>query len=677
MTKHKKISVVLLIAILVGVSCQSISGLPVTNPTATLAPLPTPTLLPPLPVQPGAANPDEPVFITGDIEYTSPFFLNTIGEPFVLLEDQSGFIQRDIEFEFPLQGQAIGPVTVNEDNTLSYSLSLPAIPQGTQVDLDHDNETEQGVQVFAVAYWSNTWGGPFLEDRDGGGWSNAYASTITDPDRDNEIIGGTLVVWAPDETQGFPTGFGSDNLLFTDDDPTAAIPAGYSIVDLDQEPFRIYKEARPTISLNEGDVAVNDFSSMEYADAFEALFGKVSKEYPFTEEKGIDWQALHQQYAPKVQNASAAEDFYRSIRDFALGIPDAHVSYALNPEVFYQERGGGLGMVLNELSDGRVIVTQLVPGGPAEEAGIQVGAEIVSWSGLPMDEAISQVTPDFGPYSTEHHKRLEQVVFLTRMPPETQIDLEYKNPGDTTAGEIELEAVMEYDSLFAAIPSFNTDEISPPIEGEVLDQYGLAYLKVNTFSDDYRLLANLWDHYIQGLIDNDVPGLIIDLRINSGGSADLTQDFAGYFFDEEISLYDGYYYSDKSGKFESDGVFERIEPAPLLYDKPIAVLVSPYCVSACEGFAYALSQHNRAVIIGHDPTAGAFGEVGRGQYELPEGMSMQFPTGRPETPDGKLLIEGVGVIPDIIVPVTQESALGSRDAVLEAAIESLLDQTGK
>ena len=31
-------------------------------------------------------------------------------EPFVMLEDQAGFYARDLEFEFPLAGQTIGPV---------------------------------------------------------------------------------------------------------------------------------------------------------------------------------------------------------------------------------------------------------------------------------------------------------------------------------------------------------------------------------------------------------------------------------------------------------------------------------------------------------------------------------------------------------------------------------------
>ena len=102
------------------------------------------------------------------------------------------------------------------------------------------------------------------------------------------------------------------------------------------------------------------------------------------------------------------------------------------------------------------------------------------------------------------------------------------------------------------------------------------------------------------------------------------------------------------------------------------MLVSPSCISACEGFANALSQGGRSTIIGHYPSAGAFGEVGRGQYKLPEELEMQFPTGRPETIDGQVLIEGQGVPLDITVPVTEESALGIVDSILQTAIETLL-----
>jgi len=590
-----------------------------------------------------------------------------------MLEDQAGFIRRDLENLFELEGQAIGPVEVNDDLSLTYSLALPAVPQGTNFDLDNDSAEDPGVQVFAVAYWSNTWGGPFLEERDGTGWSTAYASTITDPDNDNEIIGGTLIVWAPDDEQGFPEGFGEDGLLFTEDDPVVNIPAGYSLVDLNQEPFRIYKEARPTIDMIEGELALNDYSGMSYVEAFDALFQKVSREYPFTELKSIDWQSLYDLYAPKIEDASSSEEFYTVLRDFTYEIPDGHVGLSINPDVFFFEQGGSFGLVLTELTDGRLIVSEALPETPGSTAGILTGAEIISWNGISAQDVLDDVLPYFSPYSTEHTKRINQAVFLTRVPPGDQVEVEYQNPGTTPIERVVLTSTIEYDSLFRSIPAFNEDEMALPIQAEVLDESMLGYLKVNTFDDDYHLMAQLWERNIQDLIDNEIEGLIIDLRTNSGGSSGLAYSFAGYFIDEEKLLYTGSYYNDKTGQFELEDYPARLEPAPLLYEGPIAVLVGPDCVSACEGFAYALTMDDRAIVIGHYPTAGAFGEVGRGQYEMPDDLSMQFPTGRPIGPDGEIIIEGTGIVPDILVPITEESALGLEDPVLLAAIEALLD----
>jgi hypothetical protein len=42
--------------------------------------------------------------------------------------------------------------------------------------------------------------------------------------------------------------------------------------------------------------------------------------------------------------------------------------------------------------------------------------------------------------------------------------------------------------------------------------------------------------------------------------------------------------------------------------------------------------------------------------------------------EGAILIEGTGVVPSRTVPVTEESALGTQDTVLETAIQSLLEQ---
>ncbi|MBI3159219.1 MAG: PDZ domain-containing protein [Chloroflexi bacterium] len=627
---------------------------------------PTPITDPGQPVQGGA---DEPVVVTGTIPFTSPFFLDGNAEPFVLLEDQTGFITRDLHYEFPKPSQSIGPVELIDDQTLSFTLPLPAVPQATLHDLDNDGQEDKGVMVFQVAYWSNTWGDAFLEKRDGTGWSGAYTSALTDPDRDYEINGGHLVIWAPDNQQGFPSGFGPDAMLFTEDDPIQAVPAGYSIVDLNSEPFRVYKEANPVFELIEGGGAVKDYSELKRVEAFDAMFEKVSKEYPFTAEKGVDWDALYAEFKPQVEAAKNNTAYYEVLKAFTLAIPDAHIGITFDANVFYECCGGSVGLVLKELSDGRVIVTEVISGSTGDREGIEPGAEIIAWNGAPIAQAISETVSQLGPYSTSWHARLDQVQMVTRVPPDSEVTVTYKNPSGAQKTAT-LTAPQEYDSLFAHLYYFNTDPTALPIHAYTMDN-GVAYMQITTFSDDYNLMARTFERYIQNLIDNNVPSLIIDIRENGGGSGGLAMAFAEYFIQDEVEVAQHAYYNDLLGEFEYGEFPTKLEPAPLYYPGKVVLLVGPNCVSACEGFAYYMTFSDRVTVVGHAPTAGAFGEVGQGQYTLPGDYDMQFPTGRPETMDGGLLIEGIGIVPDITVPVTFDSVMGLVDAVLEAALKVL------
>ena len=67
------------------------SSTPTSIPTPPAEPIATFTPLPAVHVQPGEAHPDEPVFISGEIPYTSRFFVDSLAEPFVMLEDEAGF----------------------------------------------------------------------------------------------------------------------------------------------------------------------------------------------------------------------------------------------------------------------------------------------------------------------------------------------------------------------------------------------------------------------------------------------------------------------------------------------------------------------------------------------------------------------------------------------------------
>src|SRR5205085_329174 len=117
-----------------------------------------------------------------------------------------------------------------------------------------------------------------------------------DPGR--RISGGKLFIWAPDAGEKFPTDFGPDQRLFTDDDPLAEVPSGWSMIDLDSHPFKLSRAATVKADLIESIGGLEDLSALDYQEAWDKLFARVSTHYPFTDLKQIDWQAIHDKVQP-------------------------------------------------------------------------------------------------------------------------------------------------------------------------------------------------------------------------------------------------------------------------------------------------------------------------------------------------------------------------------------------
>ena len=617
----------------------------------------------------------EPVQIIGTANITFFLFEDYLVEPFVMLEDEAGFVRRDFEFIIPPANQILGPLTRTGENTWEYVLHLPALPPGTLVDIDNDDFIDTGVKVFAVAVQANLKGDPFLGGDEFRGWSTVWTSARTDSENQDEINGGSLVLWAPDDQQAFPTDFGSDQLLFTPDDPVGPVPAGYTIVNLDESPFVLYKEPQPNLTLYEGDVAVNDYAGMSYTEAFEALWTKASVEYPFSEIKAIRWQSLYEQFKPRVVQAQAEGDhqaWYTTMRDFTWSIPDGHVGLSGDDGgLFIQKFGGGLGIGLTELDDGRVITHYLTEDGPAQTAGIELGAEILKINGVPITQAASNVVPWSSPFSTEHVRRLQQYRYLTRGPLGKTLEITWRIPHSTDASTAILAFQREWDSFAATSIYAELDTQAPPVEYDILRDSGYGYLRIWDLADDLNLVNRLFERAVKVFRDNHVPGVILDLRHNLGGSP-MGTDLARYFTEEQLEVSRGYYYSEKLGTFDTHGPPDTIEPDPdLQYNGPVAVLVGPACASACENVAWVFSQLPQVRVIGQHPSNGIMGEVGRGQYDLPGGLSFQIPTGMELDMDGNIIVEGSGVVPDVLVPINEETVFGGGDPVLSLSVELL------
>ena len=644
----------------------NISPTPNTEKIVAIGTTPIPTINP--------KNSIEPVTIVGSAKITFPLFENYLVEPYVMLEDEAGFVNRDFNFIIPPQDQVLGPLTPRGEKTWDYVLHLPSLPPGVLVDVDNNSQNDTGVRIFAVAVQANTIGDPFLGKDEFRGWSTVWTSTRIDSENRDEIVGGKLIVWAPDNEQSFPFDFGTDKLLFTNDDPTKHIEAGYTIVNLDSNPFTFTKERISEITLYEGDVAINDLSELSYTEAFNSLWSKASIEYPFTDLKNIDWQNIYDTFAPQVANAEASSDpqaWYIAMRNFAWSIPDGHVGLGGNDGgLFQKEAGGGAGLGMTELSDGRVLVSYVNTSGAAAEAGINIGDEIISYNNVPIREAIQSVTPLNGPFSTDHILELERYRYISRGEIGENANIQWKDSiGIIKQATMILRA--ESNSLTATSIYADFDRNAPPIEYEIIDDYGIGYVRIWSLSDDLNLTFRLFRRAVQLFNDNETPSVIIDLRHNLGGSP-MGTSLASFFTPNEIEVMRGYYYSDKIKHFDTYGPPDTIEPDNnLLYEGRVAILVGPACASACENVAWVFSQLPQVTVLGHYPSNGIMGEVGRGQYKLPGDLSFQIPTGMDQDMENNIIVEGTGVVPDKLIPITETNIFENRDIVLEEAINLL------
>jgi C-terminal processing protease CtpA/Prc len=623
------------------------------------------------------------VHITGKVTYTNVFFTAGVSEPLIITEDEAGFVDRDHSFLLPLQSQTIGQITSDfYTSPFTYSIALPIEPQGSLRDVDNNGQKNTGVQIFAIAYWTNTFGDSFLEKRDlgGGGWSTDYASTRVSSEAANneEIIGGKLLIYAPDDQQGFPSGFGPDGRLFTADDPTVRLPQGYTVVDMDTDPFTFDRSHEQEIDLNENPFSVlNDFSQMSYTDAFDAMINLLRHKYAFTDYKHIDWDQKSAEFRPRFVKAQADQDsqaYKLALRDFAWSIPDGHIGGPLDRNQFIQEAGGGLGMAIRQLDDGRILVNYVLKNGPADQAGIQLRTEVLKLNDQPIADVVSANVPWTSPFSTDTARRLEQLRFAIRFPVGTKVKVTFQNPGDTTPTTVTLTTVAEWSSYNFSSPQAGLTGTELPVEYSIFsdgnNSYG--YVKVYSFFDDERLTAELWERMISAMKDNNVSGIILDMRQNGGGNGFLANQMAGYFFSEQTDVGNTGYYAEDINAFYFDPETEQYMYPPtenLQYSGPLAVLVAPSCASACEFFSYDLTLQNRALIVGEYPTAGLGGSVE--QFAMPDGVLFQYTKGRAVDAQGNIHIEGKGVVPTVRVPVTEATLFSQTDPVIDAAVQAL------
>lgn len=316
-------------------------------------------------------------------------------------------------------------------------------------------------------------------------------------------------------------------------------------------------------------------------------------------------------------NSTAMEDAAASAMVYSLG---DRWSYYLNAEQYAarQEESAnayvGIGVTIQPAAEGTGFqVISVQENGSAKQAGIQVGDLIISADGQDVE---GMTTP--------------QLRSIIRGKEGTTVRLGLLRDGR----ELELEIVR-------------ANILVDVVTSRMLED-GIGLITIANF--DSRC-ASESIAAIESLREAGARALIFDVRNNPGGYAHELVELLDYLLPEG-DLFRTVDYTGKEDVDRSDAAF---------LDMPMAVLCNGESYSAAEFFAAAIQEYGAGTVVG-TPTCGK----GYFQYTfaLSDGSAIGLSVGKYFTPNG-VSLAGVGITPDILAEVDDDTAMAIRSGSLE------------
>ncbi len=315
-----------------------------------------------------------------------------------------------------------------------------------------------------------------------------------------------------------------------------------------------------------------------------------------TEEKESE-KAMWKQAIDKVEsrnttfftrlNQETLQDHYdRFFNSITRGF-DPHTNYmppAKKEDFDIHMRGSleGIGALLRE-EDGYIKVVRIIPGSASAQQGTLLAEDII----------LAVAEGDAEPVEVTD-MRLREAVRLIRGPKGTEVRLTVKKPDGTTVIIPIIRDVVQIEETF--------------VKSSVLkDSLGrnIGYIKIPSFYRDFEMsrnggiARNSTDDTrkaLEELKQENIRGLILDLRNDGGGSLVDAVDITGLFLESGPVV-------QVKNSFGTRKVLSDTDKE-LVYDGPLVVLVNLFSASASEIVAAALQDYGRAVIVGGKHTHG-------------------------------------------------------------------------
>ncbi len=388
-------------------------------------------------------------------------------------------------------------------------------------------------------------------------------------------------------------------------------------------------------------------------ETFEKVWTTIRDKHWEKNPGGLDWQAVHQEYRPRVEQAANIEEVRGVLKDMLsrlhqthFGILPATVYAAV--EDFEAAAEGSTGIDLRVL-DGQAVVTGVDPGSPAERAGVKPGWAILSAKGVNLQAVAKALAAD---------PSIPEIVFTRVLAGRISGPIGSKIPivfleGAGSGEELHRDLTLDLEAPRGVPSSFgNLPETRVWFESK--NFAGAGYVRFNYFLD----LPHVMEGFGNAVKDcQNCGGLVIDLRGNPGGLGAMAMGMAGYLLAKPGLRLGTMYTREAQLNFAVNPRFPN-------FAGPVAILLDACSASTSEIFAGGLKDLGRARIFGTRSAAAALPSV---IERLPNGDGFQYAIGNYVSEGGKPL-EGEGVLPDLEVKLTRDALLAGRDPVLDAAL---------
>jgi hypothetical protein len=394
---------------------------------------------------------------------------------------------------------------------------------------------------------------------------------------------------------------------------------------------------------------------------------------------GIDFKVLANQLESRITNNTKTQDYYLILMEWAAAFYDGHVNVIAPDQILQQfefyDPNVRFELIAPTTAQEKLIVSRI----GADVETLKIGTEVQLINGKPWQEYFDKALL-LTSGSTERMRRRSAA---RRIP--IVLGFEQGFQDILVEGEFTGQKLSERVSRELNLNDGQSGSDEVEITGKELIKArilsgNIGYLRIDGFEGSK--MPELLSEAMAKLMSTS--GLLIDVRYNGGGdqsgnsviqhliqkkTSRYSQQVRGT--DTLMALRPQYVTNlEFLGGDWSEIWQAQISPKSPLYTKPVVVLTSSYCFSACDTFVSALKEHGLAKIVGESTGGGTGSPV---VFRLPEsGLQFRYSVVKGYTPMTQQMIEGVGTKVDVeILQTIQERAAG-RDEQLKKSLNYLL-----